>query len=98
MPIEVHVEGRVVAGHMPRFADAVEQYKDYAKTHDYSVPSVLMGLSGEMNTVRLVYRFDSAAEYEDQEVRTLRDEDYGAIAGRMGFAEGTLRYSIYREI
>ena len=98
MSVEVHVEGRVLAGLMPRFAEAVEQYKGYARTHDYAVPKVLMGLSGEMNTVRLVYRFGSATEYEEQEVRTLRDEAYGAIAGQMGFAEGTLRYSVYREI
>lgn len=98
MSVEVHVEGRIVTGHMPRFAEAVEQYKDYAKTHDYTVPSVLMGLSGEMNTVRLVYRFDSAAAYEEQEVRTLRDERYGSIAGQMGFADGTIRYSIYRQL
>ena len=71
MSVEVHVEGRVLAGLMPRFAEAVEQYKGYARTHDYAVPKVLMGLSGEMNTVRLVYRFGSATEYEEQEVRTL---------------------------
>lgn len=98
MPVEVHVEGQVTTGKMPEFAVAVEQYKDYAKTHRYAVPRVLMGLSGEMNTIRLVYRFDTAAEYEEQELRTLHDSDYGAIAARMGFAERSLHYSLFREI
>jgi hypothetical protein len=98
MAVEVHVEGQVAAGRMAEFAEAIEQYKDYAKTHDYAVPRVLLGLSGEMNTVRLVYDFDTAADYEAQELRTLRDEEYGEIAGRMGFADRTLHYSLYREI
>ena len=38
------------------------------------------------------------ADYEAQELRTLRDEEYGAIAGRMHFADRTLTYSLYREI
>lgn len=98
MTVEVHVQGQVVAGELPSFAIAVEEYKDYAKTHDYSVPRVLLGLSGEMNTVRLVYTFESAADYEEQELRTLRDEEYGEVARRMQFADGTLTYSIFREI
>lgn len=98
MTVEVHVEGQVAAGLMPDFAAAVEDYKNYAKTHDFAVPQVLLGLSGEMNTVRLVYRFDTAAAYEDQELRTMRDRDYGQIAHRMGFADRTLHYAVYREV
>ena len=98
MTVEVHVEGQVAAGRMPQFAEAIEAYKDYAKTHDYAVPRVLLGLSGEMNTVRLVYDFDTAGDYEAQELRTLRDEEYGAIAGRLAFADRSLHYAIYREI
>lgn len=98
MTVEVHVEGQVAAGRMPQFAEAIGAYKDYAKTHDYAVPRVLLGLSGEMNTVRLVYDFDNAGDYEAQELRTLRDEEYGAIASRMAFADRSLHYTIYREI
>jgi len=98
MAVEVHVEGQIATGRMSGFAEAIERYKDYAKTHDFAVPTVLIGLSGEMNTVRLVYHFDTAADYEAQEMRTLRDKDYGEIARDMDFADRTLHYAVYREL
>jgi hypothetical protein len=98
MTVEVHVEGRVVLGRMPEFVVAIEQYKEYVKGHRYAVPRVLLGLSGEMNTVRLVYSFRDAAAYEEPELRTVRDTEYGHVASRLGFADRTLTYSIYREI
>ena len=98
MTVQVHVEGQVATGSLPEFAEAIEEYKTYARSHEFAVPDVLLGLSGEMNTVRLVYRFDTATDYELQELRTLSDKDYGDVAKRMGFADRTLHYSIYREI
>jgi hypothetical protein len=59
---------------------------------------VLLGLSGPMNTVRLVYQFDELSQYEQYEFRVMTDREYGKIAGAMGFAEGTLTYSIYRQL
>jgi hypothetical protein len=98
MTVEVHVEGQIALGRMPEFAETIEQYKDYAKNHQYAVPRVLIGLSGAMNSVRLVYSFPDASGYEEQELRTLRDTEYGQVAGSLGFVDGTLVYSIYREV
>lgn len=98
MTVEVHVEGRVAQGRMPEFAEAIERYKDYAGSNGYAVPQVLLGLSGLMNTVRLVYRYDDLSRYDDHEVRAMTDVEYGKLAGAMGFADGTLSYSIYRNI
>ncbi|MGE5285766.1 MAG: hypothetical protein ACM3ML_00890 [Micromonosporaceae bacterium] len=57
---------------------------------------MLLGLSGKMNTVRLVYRYEDLAQYAEQEFRTMDDREYGKIAGEMGFTPGTINYEIYK--
>jgi hypothetical protein len=98
MTVEVHVEGRVVSGHLPDFAAAVELYQAYAAANGYAVPHVLLGLSGPMNTVRLVYRYDDLSQYDEHEFKAMTDRRYGEIAGAMGFAEGTISYTVYRRL
>ncbi len=96
MGIEVHVQGRVESGHLADFYEAVKKYQEYAKSHGYTVAKVLFGLSGQMNTVRLVYQYDDLNGYESHEVRTLTDRDYAEIAQQMRFVDGSSRYEIYR--
>jgi hypothetical protein len=98
MTVEVHVEGRVLSGHLPDFAAAVERYRAYAAANGYAVPHVLLGLSGPMNTVRLVYEYDELSRYDEHELKAMTDRDYGQIAGAMGFADGTLTYTLYRRL
>lgn len=98
MAVEVHVEGQVTAGCLPDFAEAVERYRSYAEANGYAVPEVLLGLSGPMNTVRLVYRYDELNQYDEHEFRAMADREYGEIAGRMGFIDGTIAYTIYRRL
>jgi hypothetical protein len=59
---------------------------------------VLLGLSGPMNTVRLVYEYDELSRYDEHELKAMTDRDYGQIAGTMGFADGTLTYTLYRRL
>ena len=98
MAVEVHVEGRIIAGKLPEFVEAVQRYSAFAREHGYAVPRVLQGLSGPMNTVRLVYTYPDLSVYERDEARTASDREYGAVAMGMPFAEGTLTYAIYRAI
>lgn len=98
MAVEVHVQGRVESGHLPDFNEAVRNYSEYAQSQGYRAPEVLLGLSGPMNTVRLVYRYDDLSQYEDHEIRAMQDREYGKLAGAMRFAEGTLDYAIFRRI
>jgi hypothetical protein len=98
MAVEVHVEGRVESGRMPDFAEAVARYRDYAAEKGYAVPDVLIGLSGQMNTVRLVYRYDELSRYDQDEFAVMTDREYGKIASAMGFADGTIAYSIYHRL
>jgi hypothetical protein len=98
MAVEVHVQGRVASGSLPDFAEAVERYKAHAAAHGYAVPQVLLGLSGLMNTVRLVYRYDELSRYDEHEFKAMTDREYGQVAGAMGFVDGSLSYAIYRQV
>jgi hypothetical protein len=98
MPAHVHVTGQIDYGGMPEFLAAVERYKEYTASHGYVVPRVLSGLSGQMNTVRLVYEFADLAQYAEQELRTLDDKEYGEVAGAMGFTKGSVSYEVFQSI
>lgn len=95
--VEVHVEGRVTQGSLPSFAEGVKRYIAYARENGYAVPRVLQGLSGPMNTIRFVYTYEDLAAYQDHEARTMRDRGYAEVASGMGFVDGSLIYTIYRQ-
>ncbi|HEX5502808.1 MAG TPA: NIPSNAP family protein [Thermomicrobiales bacterium] len=96
MAVEVHVEGRIAVGRLADFFDGVRQYSAYAAAHGYAQPRVLHGLSGPMNSVRLVYTYPDLAAYEADEARTAEDRDYARAALAMPFVDGSVRYTIYR--
>ena len=98
MSVEVHVDGRVALGRLSAFALGVEEYKKYAASHGYSQPRVLQGISGPMNSIRLVYTFADLSQFEEHEARTLRDTGYAQVAGAMEFVEGTITYSIFHVV
>lgn len=96
MTVEVHVAGRVQVGRLADFIDGVREYSVYAEANGFGIPRVLQGLSGEMNTIRLVYTYPDLAAYEADEARAASDRDYAEAAMRMPFVDGTLRYEVYR--
>jgi hypothetical protein len=98
MAVEVHVDGRVAQGKLTLFAEGLERYLGYARDHGYTQPRVLQGLSGPMNSIRLVYEYEDLIAYEDHEARTLLDVDYAAAASAMGFVDGTMTYSLFRAV
>jgi hypothetical protein len=96
MTVQIHVDGRVAQGRLAAFAAGLERYLGYARDHGYTVPRVLQGLSGPMNSIRLVYTYDDLAAYEEHEARTLQDAGYAAAASAMALVEGTITYSLFR--
>ncbi|MDA8081727.1 MAG: NIPSNAP family protein [Actinomycetota bacterium] len=98
MTVEIHVDGRVAQGRLTTFAQGLERYLEYARDHGYTLPRVLQGLSGPMNSVRLVYTYDDLSAYEEHEARTLQDTGYAAAASAMEFVEGTITYSLFRTV
>ncbi|MDA8202590.1 MAG: NIPSNAP family protein [Chloroflexi bacterium] len=98
MAVEVHVEGRVALGRMPEFMEAVQRYSAHAIAHGYAAPRILQGLSGEMNSVRLVYAYEDLAAYERDEARVATDREYGRVAMEMPLVEGTITYRLFRVV
>jgi hypothetical protein len=98
MSVEVHVEGKIAYGRLPDFDDAVAVYCAYAREHGYGEPRVLQGISGPMYSVRLIYTYVDLAAYERHEARTAEDREYARVAMAMPFTEGTIVYTIYREL
>ncbi len=92
MAIEVHVQGQIEPGRLADFREAVGRYRAYAHEHGYAEPEVLFGLSGKMNTIRLIYTYEDLNGYEDHETRTLTDREYAEVGQQMGFVVGSVRY------
>lgn len=97
MPVEVHVAGRIETGRFAEFVVAAGRWSQYRVRAGYVQPRVLQGLSGEMNSVVLVFEYADLGEYEREEERVLADEEYVRLATAMPFA-GALHYSIFREL
>jgi hypothetical protein len=97
MPVQVHVAGRVETGRFAEFVAAAGRWSQYRVRAGYAEPYLLQGLSGEMNSVVLVFQYADLGAYEREEERVLTDEEYVRLATAMPFA-GPLHYSIFREL
>jgi hypothetical protein len=97
MAIEVHVTGRVQLGRFAEFVDAAERWREFRAGRGHAPCTVLHALSGEINTVRLVFTYPDLNTYEQEEAQDAIDPDYARVAGAMPFVEDSLTYEIYRE-
>ncbi len=98
MAVEIHVQGQIGPGRLADFREVVKRYRDCAHEHGYAEPQVLFGLSGKMNTVRLVYTYEDLNGYEEHETRTLTDREYAEVGQQLGFVNGSVRYEVYRQV
>jgi hypothetical protein len=90
------VKGTIQYGGLKEFADQVGRFVQYRQQKGWAVPEVLYGLSGPMNTVLMVFRYEDLREFE----REMKDErsnaDYGTIASRMPYVPGSIGYELYQ--
>lgn len=91
---EIHVVGTINNGKMPEFFKSCVQWKTYRKTKKMAIPKVLTSISGQMNTVRMVFVFNSLSDYEKEEVMIKQDKKYSKIASLMPFKEN-ISYEIF---
>ena len=98
MAVEVHVIGRIALGRFAEFVESAQAWRAFRRGRGRADCRILQGLSGEMNTVRLVFEYPDLNAYEREEARDAADEEYARVAGAMPFVEGTLAYEIYREL
>lgn len=97
MAVEVHVTGRLQLGRFAEFGEAAQRWRESRAGRGRAPCRILHALSGEMNTVRLVFTYPDLNAYEQEEARDTGDTEYARVAGAMPFVEGTLAYEIYRE-
>jgi hypothetical protein len=95
--VEVHVAGRVETGRFAQFVTAAARWSEYRRRAGYVEPRLLQGLSGEMNSVLLVFAYPDLGAYEREEERVLGDEEYVRLAMAMPF-DGPVRYAIFRKL
>jgi hypothetical protein len=96
MAVEVHVTGRVRLGGFGEFVAAAERWREFRAARGRAPSRVLQALSGEMNTVRLVFSYPDLNTFEQEEARDAADPEYARMASAMPFVEGTIVYEIYR--
>ena len=97
MAVEVHVTGRVEVGRFEEFVEAAGRWREFRAGRGRAPCRVLHALSGEMNSVRLVFTYPHLNAYEQEETQDAVDAEYARLAAAMPFADGTLAYEIYRE-
>jgi hypothetical protein len=97
MAVEVHVTGRVELGRFADFLAAADQWRAFRRGRGDADCQLLQALSGEMNTVRLVFVYPDLDTFEQEEVRNSADPEYARVAGAMPFVADTLAYEIYRQ-
>jgi len=94
--VEVHVTGRIELGRYAEFLTAAAEWRAFRTGRGDADCRILHALSGEMNTVRLVFAYPDLGTYEQEEARNSADPEYARVAGAMPFVPGTLAYEIYR--
>jgi hypothetical protein len=96
MAVEVHVTGRVELGRFAEFQAAAAEWRVFRRGRGDADCTVLQALSGEMNTVRLVFAYPDLDTFEQEEARNSADPEYARVAATMPFVPDTLAYEIYR--
>ncbi len=96
MAVEVHMDGRIERGRWAEFLAALPEWFEYRRGKGWVVPAVLHGISGEMNSLRMVFRYANLSAYEREEAEVGRDRAYAQVAMKMPF-EGNLVFTIFRE-
>lgn len=95
MAVEVHVSARVTTGRMHELARAVEDWRTFRRARGWAVPRVLVGLSGEMNSVLFVFEYADLGVYEREEGVESASEEYARVAGALPL-ENPIVYRIWR--
>ncbi len=91
------VRGVIQLGRLSEFAKEVRAFCEYRRKCGWAVPEVLYGLSGPMNTVLMIFRYDTLSAWETECAAERSDGEYGRMAGRLPYADGSIVYELYQE-
>ena len=90
------VRGTIAYGRLHDFAQVVGGFVAYRKERGWSVPEVLYGLAGPMNTVLMVFRYKELKAWEMECSAERTDAEYGRIASTLPYAEASIQYELYQ--
>ena len=95
MSVELHITGRIERGRFAEFSEALAEWVCYREARGWALPRVLHALSGEMNTVLMVFAYPDLGTMERQAAAEASDVAYARIAMAMPF-EGPIDETIFR--
>ncbi len=90
------VKGVIEYGRLPEFTKAVEPFVEYRLRRGWAVPEVLNALSGPMNTVLMIFRYENMAAWEAECEAERTDAEYARIATQLPYAAGSIAYELYQ--
>jgi hypothetical protein len=93
--LELHVRGEITYGRLSEFLEAVEVWRAYRAERGWAVPRVLLGLSGPMNLVLMIFAYPDTGRLEAEEAAAAADPRYAEIAGALGFREPSIVYELF---
>ncbi len=96
MALELHVRGEVRYGLQSTFLEAAKVWQNYRSERGWAIPRVLLGLSGPMNLVEMIFTYADADQLEREAAAEAADLEYGRIAAELSFREPSITYELYR--
>ncbi|MBI4717443.1 MAG: hypothetical protein HY763_06540 [Planctomycetes bacterium] len=91
------VRGVIEQGRLKEFADNVGAFCEYRRAHHWSVPEILYGLAGPMNTVVMLFRYAGSAAWEGELAAERLDAEYGKVAATLPYVKGSIVYELFQE-
>lgn len=95
MAVELHMDGRIERGRMAEFLGVLPRWLAYRRGKGWPEPDVLVGLTGAMNSVRLIFRYDDLSDVDRENRASSQDRAYARLASRLPF-EGVLVSQLLR--
>lgn len=96
MGVELHVTGRIRTGQFAEFLEAAERWRAYRRERGWALPRVMRGVSGEMNSVRLIFAYPGLGVCEREDAEEAGDRGYAEVAAAMPF-DGPIVYTLYQD-
>lgn len=97
MSVVLLVKGVIEHGRLKEFADNIGAFCEYRKGKRWSVPEVLYGMAGPMNSVALLFRYGGSAAWETECAAERLDARYGELASRLPYVKGSICYELFQQ-
>jgi hypothetical protein len=90
------VRGIIEYGKLHDFTQALPAFVAYRRDRGWAVPEVLHAMSGPMNTVLMIFRYEGVANWETECAVERVDAAYGRIASALPYRADSITYELYQ--